>query len=392
MTEQKRSTTEHGKRTGTESRVYQFTRVDLQDRLARLFRTCVHAEGDAEVWLDNAKALAILTKDAQEVKAEPISALQEIDRMCADAIGEDARSTLDAEEVLMQIWKIARKGWADPQASPAADEGKNAQQVNPLVMRAEGASPAAGPQEENDTNTQSLCSEKGKILSFSLPMRLMAGMREAIYAHDVAEITRIYYEMWPGDKPEGAEGAASPEVGECGEPPSLEQGTVGASHDALRTPPLSNEHSPAVPEPARDEMRERALKMLEGYKYQCASSSNPRDYVVEFATAFASREVEHYGNLLGQAARAIPEVSGPVHERIHKMRLHLSEQIQAAEAEAAQARKDAEERDRKVEHFLEQVDYLLAVREIKCHHKGKDPESCANCRVRAAADSLRGKP
>lgn len=39
------------------------------------------------------------------------------------------------------------------------------------------------------------------ILQFSMPKRLMADMRKAIDAGDVKEITRIYYEMWPQDKP-----------------------------------------------------------------------------------------------------------------------------------------------------------------------------------------------
>ena len=51
-----------------------------------------------------------------------------------------------------------------------------------------------------------------------------------------------------------------------------------------------------------------------------------------------ARERDETRNLLGEAARALPtEGSGPVHERIHRLRLSLSEAVREAEAALAAA-------------------------------------------------------
>jgi len=45
-------------------------------------------------------------------------ALREIDTLCNDTIGEDACQSLDAEESLMKVWKLARLAQGEPARTP----------------------------------------------------------------------------------------------------------------------------------------------------------------------------------------------------------------------------------------------------------------------------------
>lgn len=58
-------------------------------------------------------------------------------------------------------------------------------------------------------------------------------------------------------------------------------------------------------------------------------------------------ERDRLRELLSQAAFALPEMSGPVHERIHTLRLHWSDQLRASDARttAAEARLREVEKD-----------------------------------------------
>lgn len=60
---------------------------------------------------------------------------------------------------------------------------------------------------------------------------------------------------------------------------------------AKPAPPSLTEQVTPAGEPT-PEMREKAWEMLKGYQFQCGHMSNPGYYYVEFAAAFASREVQ----------------------------------------------------------------------------------------------------
>lgn len=59
---------------------------------------------------------------------------------------------------------------------------------------------------------------------------------------------------------------------------------------------------------------------------------------VEAALCGAVYRAKEWGNLLGQAAAALPETSGPVHERILRLKIHHADTMRKLEAENKELR------------------------------------------------------